>query len=198
MEAWGYSRYGKTASVSIADNYEKEWEDLTGIWDYDPDTFGMQDTINAMANIISSNDDPRVTCYEYTCSEHGNGSDDEITVTNYGMTKESREEAIDKIPDNALPYCKITRYDGSLFWGWDFDICQTPAYFMQLIAWYMANMDSNFVGASYRFIVELDFAERYGAAKMLLINSGIGGIKEPHYIETYYILAKNLVSMNYK
>lgn len=30
-------------------------------------------------------------------------------------------KVIAKIPNNALPYCMITRYDGFLCVGWDFD-----------------------------------------------------------------------------
>ena len=37
-------------------------------------------------------------------------SKDDITIINRGTSKNSREEAIAKIPANALPYGKITRY----------------------------------------------------------------------------------------
>lgn len=189
MEAWGYSRYGKTTSVSIADNYEKDWEDLTGKYDYNPDSFGLQDTINAMAGIISQGEDPRVACYEYTCSKHGDGSDDGITVTNYGMSKGSREEAIDKIPDNAIPYCTITRYDGGWFFGWDFDICQTPAYFMQLLAAVLAE-DIEIDGYSFAFV--FDISDRYDKAHRRIISSYIGGLEHQHYRESYYLLAQKI------
>lgn len=192
MEDWGYSRYGKSASVSIAKNYEKEWEKITGIWDYNPDTFGMQDTIDAMAGVISSNTDPREECYKYTCKEHGDGSNNKITITNRGMSKDSREKAIAKIPNNALPYCIITRYDGFLCAGWDFDVCQTPAYFMQILAAKMGGEIDR-----YRFVIELDIAKRYEKAKFGIIKSYVGGIEHPHYTESYYVLAKNISSSEF-
>lgn len=192
MEDWGYSRYGRTASVSIAKNYEKEWEKITGIWDYNPDTFGMQDTVDAMAGIISSNTDPREECYKYTCKEHGDGSNNNITITNRGMSKYSREKAIAKIPDNALPYCIITRYDGFLCTGWNFDVCQTPAYFMQILAAKMGGEIN-----PYRFVVELNIAKRYEKAKTGIIKSYLGGVENPHYTESYYILAKNISSSEF-
>lgn len=185
MSAWGYTRYGRTASKSIASSYENKWENLTGIGDYNPDTFGMEDTISKMAKILSG--DPRVECYKYTCKDHGDGSSDNITIKNRGTSKDSREEAIAKIPENALPYCKITRYDGWAFVGWDFDVCQTPAYFMQILAAKMANKISN-----YRFVVELNIADRYESAKTAIISSAIGGLEHPHYTESYYVLAKNI------
>ncbi len=185
MEGWGYTRYGRSASLSIAKNYERQWEKLTGIFDYNPDTFGMDKTVDTLTEILSG--DPREACYRYTCKDHGDGSEDTITITNYGMTKNSREKAIAKIPQNALPYCRITRYDGFLLSGWNFEQCQTPAYFMQILAAVMSNTISQ-----YRFVVELDMAERYEAAKRRIILSAIGGVEHPHYTESYYVLAKNV------
>lgn len=180
--AWSFRRYGRTSLVSLADNYEEEWETLTDKFDYNPDTHGMQDTVDALADIFKTRDD----AYIYTCKCHGNGSKNDITVRNYGTSKDSREEAIAKIPSNALPWGIITRYKGKLFWGWDFDNCQTPQYFMQVLAAEMAGTIS-----TYRFVVELDTADRYKPAKKAIIESAISGLKHPHYSETYYVLAKH-------
>lgn len=185
MATWGYTRYGRTASSSIASNYEKAWEKLTGIWDYNPDTFGMQDTVSELGKILSG--DARVECYKYTCDDHGDGSNDTITIRNNGISKDSREEAIGKIPSNALPYCKITRHDGGWFGGWDFEVCQLPAYFMQILAAKMAGKIGN-----YRFVVELNIADRYESAKSAIIGSAIGGLEHPHYTESYYVLADHI------
>lgn len=179
---WSFRRYGRTSSTSLASNYEKEWEDLTGINDYNPDTFGMQDTITKLGGVCSS----RNTAYIYTCKCHGNGSKDDITIKNRGMSKTSRENAIAKIPANCLPYCKIVRYDGSGIAGWDFTVCQTPAYFMQDIAAFMAGTIT-----TYRFVTEINIAKHYESAKSALISSGIGGLEHPHYSESYYVLAKH-------
>ena len=193
MEKWGYTRYGRIASVSIAKNYEKQWEELTGEGDYNPDTFGMDKTINALADILPDGSDAREECYKYTCKDHGDNSNDTITITNRGTSRDSREKAIAKIPDNALPYCKITRYDGVLVAGWNFDVCQTPAYFMQILAAKMSNVIGN-----YRFAVELNIADRYESAKSAIIKSAIGGLEHPHYTESYYVLAKNIKGAEFK
>lgn len=190
MTDWGYSRYGKTTSVSVAEDYEKEWQNLTNITDYNPDTYGMQNTVAAMADIIKS--DARIECYKYTCKDHGDGSNDTITVTNYGTSKKSREAAIAKIPANALPYGIITRYNGFLMAGWDFDVCQSPAYFMQILAAIMAGEIN-----AYRFTVELNIADRYEEAKSAIIKSYLGGIKHPHYTESYYVLANNVKASDF-
>lgn len=185
MATWGYTRYGHTASSSVASNYEKEWESLTNIWDYNPDTFGMNDTVAELSKILTG--DARIGCYKYTCNDHGDNSNDTITIKNYGVSKESREAAINKIPTNALPYCIITRYDGGWSSGWDFEVCQTPAYFMQVLAAQMAGEIS-----VYRFVVELNIANRYESAKKAIILSAIGGLKHPHYTESYYVLSNHM------
>lgn len=39
----------------------------------------------------------------------------------------------------SLPYSEITRYDGKWLVGLDFEVCQQPEYFMQVLAAYMAD-----------------------------------------------------------
>ena len=191
LNDWGYTRYGRTVVQSIAKNYEKEWENLTGIFDYNPDTFGMDKTVEAISEIIPEGD-PRVECYKYTCTCHGDGSKNDITITNRGISKSSREKAIAKIPENASEYCKITRKDGGWFGGWDFTVCQSPAYFMQILAAEMGGAISN-----YRFVVELNVAKRYENAKSKIIESAIGGLEHPHYTESYYVLANHILGSDY-
>lgn len=188
MTQWGFRRYGRTANISIAKNYEKEWEALLSKFDYNPDTFGMQDTVDNLAAVASG----RTDCYKYTCACHGDGSSDNITIINRGMSESSREKAIAKIPVNALPHCIITRYNGGLVSGWDFEVCQTPSYFMQLLAAQMSGEIN-----AYRFAVELNIAKRYEKAKSSVIASAIGGLSHPHYQETYYLLATHITSANF-
>ncbi len=98
--------------------------------------------------------------------------------------KRAVKKRLPRFPANTLPYCIITRHDGFLIAGWNFDICETPAYFMQVLAAKMAGTIDN-----YRFVVELDITSRYQATKLNLIRSAIGGLEHPHYTESYYILA---------
>ena len=206
MADWSFRRYGKTSSgMSIETSYEKEWEKLTDIWDYNNDRFGMQDTIDTLADIVKQRDE----CYKYTCECHGDGTHDDeyyyvhnsgivypnyIKITNLGMSEKSREEAIGKIPDNASPFCKITRHDGWGIAGWDFDVCQTPEYFMQVLAARMA-FGNDF---NYRFVVELNIAPRYENAKLAIVGSALGGLEHPHYQETYYLLSTHVSEKDFK
>jgi hypothetical protein len=194
MAVWGFTHYGKSVSISIADNYEVEWENLTGIKnefgivDYNVDAIGFDNTIYELGAIMNYRND----AYIYTCVKHGDGTSDNITIRNYGTSYSSREGAIAKIPSNALPYCIITRYDGFLFAGWDFEVCQQPEYFMQVLAAYMAGTIS-----AYRFEVELNIADRYEDAKSAIVSSGLGGIQNPHYTESYYVLSNHVYSTSF-
>lgn len=197
MDEWHFNKYGCTKTpISIADDYEKEWENLTCIFDYDPDTIGLEKTITKIAEVGKDSHDiyDRNNCYIFTCDCHGDGSfDDETTITNYGISKKSREEAKSKIPDNALPYCIIE--DTGII-RYNFTVCQTPEYFMQILAAQMAGelttgngkglLDENFT-----FLCSLNIADRYESAKKAIVKSSIGGLKHPHYVESYYVLAKH-------
>ena len=194
MEAWGYTRYGRTANVSLASNYEKEWETRTGERDYDWDSLGLEDTVSAFSRVLSG--DPRIDSYTYTCKDHGDGSRDNITAQTRLLSKDIHDARLAKIPENALPYCKITRYETGIPIELGFDVCQTPAYFMQILAAKMANEIDN-----YTFVVELDVAPRYQEAKFQIISSAIpiiGGITHPHYTESYYVLAVNVPARQFK
>lgn len=193
MEAWGYTVYGRsTTTLSIRESFEKEWESTTGISNYNSDANNMDKCVAAIAAIMPDGSDPRVEGFRYTCSCHGDGSDDTITITNKGMSESSREGAIAKIPECALDCCIITRYDGGLVSGWNFDVCQTPAYLMQLLAAYMGGAISE-----YRFAVELNIADRYENAKTAIIAAGLSGIAHPHYFESYYVLANNVTAADF-
>ncbi len=192
MVEWGYRCYGRyTANTSIWDSYETEWESLTGIFDYNPSS-SVDSGAQTIAGIITSGADPRIDSYRYTCTCHGDGSNHTITIKNTGMSESSREKAIAKIPQNALSSCVITRYDGGWLGGWDFEVCQTPSYFMQLLAAFMGKEID-----AYRFAVELAIAKRYESAKNALINVGITGVEHAHYPESYYVLASHITAADF-
>ena len=194
IDTWGYSRYGKsTTSVSLADGYEDQWEFFTGIKDYNPDTFNMDASVKAIGNVLAKDDDPQVAVYHYTCTCHGDKTNNNICITNKGLTEASMNRALAKIPDNALPYCKIEKDQGGFLGGWDYHMCQTPAYFMQLLA---ANMAK--VIGKYRFVVELNIADRYEKAKTAIAAAALSGIEHPHYTESYYVLTTGVQAGAFK
>ena len=68
------------------------------------------------------------------------------------------------------------------------DNCQTPACFMQHIAKVMSGTQ---IEGLY-FSVGVDIAPKYGSANRKIIGSYIGGLKNPNYTESYYVLAQNI------
>lgn len=195
MATWGYTRYGRsTKAVSISKSYETTWEKTTGIWDYNPDAVGMQDAVAKMAKILQTGKDPRVGLYTYSCdcsySNHkGDKTLDTITHTFSLSSTKNRTKEINKIPSNAKPYCFIREYKSGVINPYKYDQCQTPAYFMQLLAAMMGGEIN-----AYRFAVELNIAKRYESAKTALVSAYLGGIEHPHYTETYYVLANNIAA----
>lgn len=218
MEKWFYTLYGKTSKVSLGENsaYESQWEGMIGILDYNPPS---QNTLNglcdALAGIIINEDansynkansvDARYACYNMSCTHTnhtndlssskgwatkgaGDGSWDKITITNRGVSEDSRAGALEKIPKNARPYCGIN-YVSKFLANYTFENCETPAYFMQILAAMMGGEIS-----SYRFAVELDIADRYESAKTQIVYGAVCGITHPHYTESYYVLADNITA----
>lgn len=221
MEKWFYTLYGKTSKVSIGENsaYESQWEKMSGIFDYNPPSQKtLSGVCDALAGILINENansynransvDARYACYNMSCihSTHsndllssngwaykgyGDGSWDKITITNRGVSADSRAGALDKIPKNARPYCGIN-YTEKFLAPYTFENCETPAYFMQILAAMMGGAIS-----SYRFAVELDIADRYESAKTQIVYGAIAGITHPHYTESYYVLADNITEKSF-
>lgn len=191
MKAWEFGKYGRTAIISIGDKYKKEWKDFT--WKiYNRDEYGMQKTIDTLANVAKDRND----CYIYTCDCHGNGSRDNITASYWSQFPFSRDKAIEGIPANAKKYCQITLYDAKLLGEqWGFEICQTPAYYMQLMA---DTMTKNNLKDKIPFAFAYIIAPRYQKAHKCVISSAIGGLEHPHYLETYYLLSTHVNSAMFK
>lgn len=192
-ENLGFNKYGKIAKVSIQKNYEKEWEDIIDVFDYNNDRGGVQYVLDSLASVVNS----RSACYIYTCSCHGDGSNNKITATNKGMSYDSREEAIFKYlgrkPKFATEpiYYRLERFDGGIISGWDFTMCQTPAYFMQCLGAMMVNINSK------PGIIRDIASEYYGAMKDMAVTA-ISGAAHPHFVQSYYVLANHLKSSDYK
>lgn len=180
MSAWNFRRYGVTKSASIADSYETAWETLTGIFDYNPDTYGLQDTVDALA-AISTN---RNNCYIYP-----SGTNAYIfrTLPTTAARDNMRSSIIATYTSNTIGTYKYTNVDsGDYASPYEFRIFHQPAFLMQTLAGVMAGEMSNLT------FITLDVAPYLQDAKWKIISSAIGGIRHPHYTESYYLLATKL------
>ena len=156
--------------------------------DYNPDYFFLDDTLKALSELARGSDGKydRNNCYKYTCKCHGDGSDYYVyNSRGFEMcctTTYMNVDNIQLIPDNAKKYCIISTSHGGVC-----AVCQTAAFFMQLLATNMADeLDS------WDFLMTIDVAYKYENAKALLALSSLDGLKHPHYLESYYLLTKDI------
>ena len=96
------------------------------------------------------------------------------------------------MPKNAKPYQKINTS------GEDIIEYQMPAYFMQYIAYCMHGgfpiliWDNTDIG-----FATVALAKRYSNPRKIIKDRN-GLIKFPHYLETYYLLTKRIIAIDFK
>ena len=183
VEAWGYYKYGKSASVSISSDYSGEFRNLTGLRYDAQGESGRNKTLKSIAGMISG--DPRTELYSY----EGSGK----SVNKTFWSDNTRANYLNKIPTCASAY-SIDTLSGNrrAFWGSKFSSVQAPAFYLQLLASVLAGK------TSYTDYIAIDVASRYESAKYAIVGTAISGAKKPHYEECYYILTKSLTQGNFR
>ncbi len=180
LETWEFEHYGKTAVVDMTSSMESEWHDLADdSWWYNQmsdDTMG--NLIGAFEGVADSWDD----CYRYTCKHsHGDGTRDDMTeglAGSYSFSARSKK------------YCIIT--SKSTLIGKQYEACQLPAFFMQVLAETMASEDK--VGTLFGY----ELASRYQYIRVPLGTAVAGGINDPHYCETYYVIVGHTTESDFE
>lgn len=175
---WSFARFGVNKTASVADSYEVAWESLTGIRDYNPDSIGMTNTVDTLAETASS----RNNCYVYRTDSTGYFKQGHSTEA---MRNSLLQSKLDSYFDNMIgTYRYDLSYESD---GWYyFKMYHMPAFFMQTLASVMAGEMS-----SLNFVA-LTVAPYLEDAKASVVFSYLGGLNHPHYTETYYLLAKNM------
>lgn len=180
MNQWGFSRYGITKSASIDDSYEVDWQVLTGERDYNPDTIGLQATVAALAAVSSS----RNNCYVYPTGVNG------YIQRNTSTTAERdsiRSNIISSYTSNTAGTYKYSNVDsGFPDLPYGVRIFHQPAFLMQTLAGVMAK---EMTDAEFAL---LDVAQYLQEAKWRTVQTALGGVAHPHYMESYYVLATKL------
>ena len=162
-----------------------------------------------MLEDIKDDDYFRNNCYKfnyrsdfdfiYNPDEHKYNFEEETTKT-YTF------DIWNSIPGNAKPFCvyeKYTRILSVLESDIEVDVynvCQSPAFFMQLLASYSAEK----IGTLAFLFDKYDTALRYESAKHYLLSCGVpsalhfGGITHPHYLQSYIVLAKHITADDFE
>ena len=183
FEEWGFTRYGKTARLDMDSGMQAQWKSMMGE-SYDHAETTLTNALDKLMAIASDRDD----AYRYTCSCHGDGTDDSIMTSNWYFTNSNREKAIAKTPACLAGYYKLELEDATFYWTYH---CQPPIFFMQYLACYLSDGMTTLEFADY------DVADKYESAKWALATAAAMGVGHPHYCESYFIIANTVTAWDF-
>ena len=199
MRDCGWTKYGRTATISFNSNKKKienvvrsesKYDLLHYNWTntnkfinetYKGNTQTIRDIVGSFNSIFE--DDPKNMRYSaYTFNED-----------NYVLVSENFITEL-PMPRNVKPFQKIIRDTNSV----KISEYQMPAYFMQYIA-YVQHGGFEIFGTDIfdaGFVIA-DFNSRYLKSKNVLINKK-NYIQSPHYLEVYYLISKKISIIDFK
>lgn len=184
FEDWGYTRYGSSAVVDMSSSMQSQWEDMMDDG-YDHAETTLDNALSQMADLIDERDE----AYVYTCSCHGNGTDNSIKTSNWYFTQSNREKGIAKTPACLAGYYKLELENATFYWTHH---CQPMIFFMQMLAAYMSGQMTTLEFGDY------DIADKYETAKWSLALAAANGVAHPHYCESYFIIADSVSAGQFK
>jgi hypothetical protein len=214
LDDWGFHKYGVYKGASIADSYEKAWENLTGIRDYNFN--GRKDTALNEFKMIAGD---RNELYEYT--------DDNNTIITFSATyyydvQLDLNQTVDKYGDRISKYCQIYAVsigfypiNGTLEPEreiFDIGVKQTPAFMMMVLADLTVSEERGGQRGGDEDIlffikwtpVGFKVAPKYETAKYsfckagadsasdIAMKFGVGGMAHAHLPISYYLIANNI------
>jgi hypothetical protein len=193
MPAWGFSRYGRTATIFASTAPNSLRSTYLGNTSYScKSDSDLQALVNKFANMTKNN-------------AGGNDGWRDVYVYHCGHQHADEQKGEDRSG------CIRTRQLGdlltwngeSMFTGWsqrvqryaywsssENGICETPAYAMQVLAELMGNLN---LSGGWDYLTTNKLAERYDFGKTSLVNYATG-IIDPHYMENYYLIQTALLS----
>ena len=181
---WGFTRYGVSANLEMTEERRSEWKSMMG------ETYDFADTtLDNALDKLKAIMDCRNDAYSYTCSCHGDGTDDSIKTSNWYFTSSNRDKAIAKTPACLAGYYKLELEDATFYWTHH---CQPPIFFMQMLAAFMCDRMTKLEFADY------DIADKYESAKWALATAALMGVGHPHYCESYFILADDVTAADFR
>ena len=184
FNGWGYHRYGRSARLDMNDSMQSRWKSMMGET-YDHAESTLSNALTQVEGIASG----RNEAYTYTCSCHGDGTDDSIKTDNWYFTESNMyNNGINKTPACLTGYYKLETEHSVL---WYTHHCQPPIFFMQLLAAFMAGQMTALEFANY------DVADKYETPKWALGLAAVNGVGHPHYCESYFIIADELSASDF-
>ena len=227
MEDCGWTRYGRTAKLSVNNIKNKIPSNFSPIYDpygsyyklwlkysYKSNSFAVNNVIYMLNGVYDDNRHMRDETYSYdsklTFSGGINYSQNELNKLN----EEIRYIDIKKLDDFVFDYSRPYQKNEKDILG--YIQTQTPAYLMQSIAGAMHTMindngeikkqgeDNTFLGSKvkdnqYRFIKTKMAHSGLGAKWSVLLSGGpLNALETPHYLESYYSLTKEINTTDFR
>lgn len=184
LENWGFKRYGITRAISLEDNYEDKspfgnskgtFEWLMGK-DYN-NTEALDSVIKAFTAVASNRDELYVLD---TSSDGTVNPNNKVHATQNGAQKELNEMNEELANQKLTNYCQTSIKKTAFVKSVDVTYC--PAFLMQVLA-NMASKNGPTLG--------FDVKGKYATVKTKFVKAFALGIKDPHFQESYYLLAYN-------
>ncbi len=186
MANWGFTHYGVCATIDMTSAMQNEWHTVTGDNSYNDMSKSNLDGVIATLSAVTSG---WGTCYTYTCTCHGDGTNDKIIQSNLS------DGDLNAVSQRAKKHCIIWDYTTWLG-NPKHKACQLPAYFMQAMA---DIISADGLGSQFSSMTSYKLADQYeGARNKLVWAAAIGGIVDAHYCESYYVLIQHLSGSDFK
>ena len=180
LNVWRFTRYGTDVPGSIEDDYAGQWDSLMGgTFTYTSNRTAMQETVSAFEGIA----DDRDQCYLY------HEGLDAYYVDCVYPTSEAAEMAVKSVtggyPENTNGTYYWVPTGSAMYYG--YAIYHQPAFLMQLIAAKMGGVLSDLAFGTIMVPTYL-----WEAKGKLTSFAKDGFMSHPHYVESYYLLARNV------
>lgn len=198
-EDWGFSRYGKTATIAMSDEMQRQWRarmkanykgNLVKIEYNEMPKTQLSGLVNSLANILKN----RKSIYYYNDS----GQDVKKLADNVYEDGKVKKTLLTTTMKKELDNVKA--YDITASGSSKYIIKQSPMYFMQFVGAKMAcenEPKDNRIGL-WTFL-SYDVAPKYETAKKMLISTNVvHGMSHAHYVDTYIIIANKASSSDFK
>lgn len=194
MPEWGFTRYGRTATLFASTASSAQRSALLGNTSYN----------------YKSDSDLKDLCGKFVKMTVNNagGNDGWRDVNVYHCGHQHADEQSGEYRTGCIrtrQWSELIGWGESMFTGWsqrvqryaywssaDNGICETPAYAMQVLAELMGNLS---LSGGWDYLTTNKLADRYDFGKTSLINYATG-IIDPHYMENYYLIQKLIEAQN--
>lgn len=183
-DKWGFIRYGKDISSSVAENCSYRWKCRT-TKSYDSNQEKKKKLLDSFGTLA----DDRNDCYLFHCSCHGDGKDGKnCTAREFPSLEYGSNYCIDE-------YITIGQGKDSLSLPTK---CETTAYFMQYLAYLSAKDNQGWKIPFHKpdtfngfFALTINVSSKYEGTKSSF-RSYAKYIWDPHITISYYLLSKDL------